>query len=156
MVATSDSPSKTKSRITFSHKHCRWRCSRSRVDLKIVKPSATMGSASVLGHTYGSVTISMPLFQRGSGSRDPPELLLLHFSKCWWQTIYDSASLSIRQVGGATRNGKEEGLKVCGEDEHGHLYMGEGASAPIGCLDLSPLHGGVNLPLHGMVTSSHS
>jgi hypothetical protein len=34
--------------------------------------------------------------------------------------------------------------------------MGEGASTPRGCLHLSPLHGGANLPLHGMVTSSHS
>jgi hypothetical protein len=41
------------------------------------------------------MTSSMPSVQRGSGSRDPPELLLLlHFSKYWWLIILAALRLS--------------------------------------------------------------
>jgi hypothetical protein len=54
------------------------------LNLKIAKASAATRSASMLGHTYDLMITSVPLFQWGSGRRDPPELLLLQFSKCWW------------------------------------------------------------------------
>jgi hypothetical protein len=131
MVATIDSLSKTESGITFPHEWCRWRCSRTCVDLKIVMPRTTTGSASVLGHTYSSTM--PPLFQWGSGNRDPPKLLLLlHFSKCWQWTIYGSISLSVREFGGATTKRRRGPQGVCEREEEMATLLQERGQHPVG------------------------
>jgi hypothetical protein len=63
------------------------------------------------------MTPSLPSVQQGSGSRDPPKLLLLHFSKCWWLIILAALCLSnnhgVEQQG---RGWKE--LSVLREEEY--------------------------------------
>jgi hypothetical protein len=66
-VIEMNSPSKTQS---VNENVSRGWCSRSLVDLNIErKTSATRGSASILGHTYGLAMTFVPSFQWGSGRK---------------------------------------------------------------------------------------
>jgi hypothetical protein len=102
----------------------------------------------------------MPSVQRGSGSRDPPELLLLllHFSKCWWLTI--SVALRLSNSLGVEQQGRGWKTTKCLWRRGIYpIYIGERGQPPIrgaaSPYSFSPLHGGGNPLLHGKVTPPH-
>jgi hypothetical protein len=75
----------------------------------------------------------MPSVQRGSESRDPPELLLLHFSKCWWLTI--SAALRLSNNHGVEQQGRGwKQLSAFLEKRNiSNIYRRKGAATHEGC-----------------------
>jgi hypothetical protein len=86
----------------------RGRCSGTLADLKIVKMNAATGGASVLGHTYGLMTTSVPSIQRGSGSSRTTKELQQHDGVVWWRTKRPW----LRQADGREVEQREEGERI--------------------------------------------
>jgi hypothetical protein len=152
MVATSDSPSKTVSRITFLHKHYRWRCSHARINLKITLPSrhnrqhlCTRSHVWLVDvfHALGLVG------QRKKGSAEtPPSSSLFQVST----TNYLRLSFAKQLPWWSNRGGKRERTQVCVKRAPTPPYIGEGAapkewSATPWCAPTSPTIMWVEAPL---------
>jgi hypothetical protein len=73
----------------------------------------------------------MPSVQRGSGRRDPPELLLLlHFSKCWWLTIL--AALHLSNSHSLEQQGRKWKTTKCWKKRSmSNIYIGERGQPPM-------------------------
>jgi hypothetical protein len=90
----------------------------------------TTSGTSIFDHTYGSLTSSMPLVQRGSGRRDPPEtptppppllqvLVVNYFGSASLQAL---AKMVKHQEQEMERDSRGR------EDEYVQHYIGEGAA----------------------------